>query len=126
MSEEIELLPPLWLRGALKDCNLKLVNSTPASYACEKRKGRYYVFRLESIPTCLQLNNLRRRLANRGFTVKCLTNSSNYPVELNCQRWRIHTNSNRLESPANYCIAHILLERKGRNAKNKVRREDNL
>ena len=126
MSEEIELLPPLWLRGALKDCNLKLVNSTPASYACEKIKGRYYVFRLESIPTCQQLNNLRLRLTNRGFSVHCRTNRLNYPVELRCKGWILTTGSNRLESPINYSIDHIVLERKGRNSKNKVRREDKL
>ena len=125
-KEEIDLLPPLWLRGAMRDCGLTLVNSVAATHNSEVLKGNYSVFRLHSIPTSKQLNNLRVRLTNRGFSVHCRTNRLNYPVELRCKGWILTTGSNRLESPANYCIDHIKLERKGRNQKNKVRREDSL
>lgn len=123
-NEVIELLPPLWLRGALKDVGLKIVNSEPVLDRSGTSKYKIWVYRLHSVPTKNQLNNLRVRLTNRGFELSCNTGYDNYPTQLRCRGWSLSSSTNKLESEPNYSVDHIKNERRGRNQKAKVRRDD--
>lgn len=102
MSINKDIRPPKWLTHAMKEIGLEVIDGEPDSRTTE-RNDRILIFRIRNIPTSIQLEKLRKKLSNRGFSVETYHPVRDArPKVFRVQGWTMNNMMNRLESPVNF------------------------